>query len=222
MSQSTVPVNTSSTKRKYGEDGLPNETPTTPSTPSMKTPTQNSTTITPTSNIIPSPPECHPLSQEFPVLSSFNPGLLQRGTRLVNGVDLDCQLFHDMIDETVRLCAKLNEPLQFQYQNSKHGIRLIKLPMSKSNRGTVTPNIKKCLESSSPIAINVVITIIARRAVLVTPLPSTSLSSSSATIVFAIVILSRRPSHRRHRRRRRRHCCHGCRRPLPSSVSSSS
>ena len=52
MSQNTVTVNTSSTKRKYGEDGLPNETPTTPSTPSMKTPTQNSTTITPTSNII--------------------------------------------------------------------------------------------------------------------------------------------------------------------------
>jgi hypothetical protein len=49
MSQNTVTVNTSSTKRKYGEDGLPNETPTTPSTPSMKTPTQNSTTITPTS-----------------------------------------------------------------------------------------------------------------------------------------------------------------------------
>jgi hypothetical protein len=38
MSQNTVTVNTSSTKRKYGEDGLPNETPTTPSTPSMKNP----------------------------------------------------------------------------------------------------------------------------------------------------------------------------------------
>jgi hypothetical protein len=77
MSQNTVTVNTSNTKRKYDEDGLPNETPTTPSTPSMKTPTQHSTTITPTSNIIPSPPECHPLSQEFLILSSFNPGLLQ-------------------------------------------------------------------------------------------------------------------------------------------------
>ena len=40
MSQNTVTVNTNSTKRKYGEDGLPNETPTTPSTPSMKTPTK--------------------------------------------------------------------------------------------------------------------------------------------------------------------------------------
>ena len=61
MSQKKVTVNTSSTKRKFGEDGLPNETPTTtqPSTPSMKTPTQNSTTLTPTSNIIPSTYECH-------------------------------------------------------------------------------------------------------------------------------------------------------------------
>ena len=75
MSQNTVTVNTSSTKRKYGEDGLPNETPTTtqPSTPSMKTPTQNSTTITSTTNIIPSTYECHSLSLEFPTLSSFNP-----------------------------------------------------------------------------------------------------------------------------------------------------
>ena len=117
MSQNTVTVNTSSTKRKYGEDGLPNETPTTtqPSTPSVKMPTQNSTMITPAHNIIPSSPgECHSLSQEFPVLSSFNPGLLRRGRRLVNGVDLDCQLFNGMIDETVRLCAKLNEPLQYE------------------------------------------------------------------------------------------------------------
>jgi len=105
MSQNTVTVNTSSSKRKFGEDGLPNETPTTtqPSTPSMKTPTQNSTTITPTTNIIPSTYECHSLSQEFPILSSFNPGLLWRGRCLVNGVDLDCQLFNGMIDETVRL-----------------------------------------------------------------------------------------------------------------------
>ena len=93
MPQNTVTVNTSGTKRKYGDDGLPNETPTTtqPSTPSMKTPTQNSTMITPTSNIIPSPDKCHSLSQEFPVLSSFNPGSLRCGRRLVNGVDLDCQ-----------------------------------------------------------------------------------------------------------------------------------
>jgi hypothetical protein len=112
MSQNTVTVNTRSTKRKFGEDGLPNETTTTtqPSTPSMKTPTQNSTTITPKSNTIPSTYDCHSLSQKFPILSSFNPVFLRRGRRLVNGVDLDCQLVNGMIDETVRLCAKLNKP----------------------------------------------------------------------------------------------------------------
>ncbi len=74
MPQNTVTVNTSCTKRKHGKDGLPNETPTTthPSTPSMKTCTQNSTMITPTSNIIPSLDKCHSLSQKFLVLSSFN------------------------------------------------------------------------------------------------------------------------------------------------------
>ncbi len=136
-------VSTSGTKRNYGEKGQ-NKTLTTtqPSTPSVKTSTQNSTMTTPTSDMIPSLDEWHCLSQEFPVLTSFNPSLLQRGSRVVNGVDLDCQLFNSMIDESVRLCAKLNKPLQFQYQNGIHGVRLIKLPMSKSNSGTVIPNIK--------------------------------------------------------------------------------
>jgi hypothetical protein len=147
MPQNTVTVNMSGSKRKYGENGQ-HKTPTTTqlSTPSVKTPTQNSTMITPTSNMIPSLDKRHTLSQEFLVLSSFNPGLLQCGSRVVNEVDLDCQLFNGMIDESVRLCAKLKEPLQFQYQNGKHGIRLIKLPMSKSNSSTVTPNIKKCID----------------------------------------------------------------------------
>jgi hypothetical protein len=150
MLQNTVTVvNVSGSKRKHGEIGQPNKIPTTtqPSTPSMKTPTENSsrTMITPTSNMVQSPDKRCSLSEEFPVLASFNPRLLQCGSRVVNGVDLDCQLFHGMFDESVRLCATLNEPLQFQHQNGKHGIRLIKLPMSKSNSGTVTPNIKKCI-----------------------------------------------------------------------------
>ncbi len=37
-------------------------------------------------------------------------------------------------------------PLQFQYQNDKHVIWLIKLPMSKSNSGIVTPNVKNCID----------------------------------------------------------------------------
>ncbi len=107
MPQNTFTVSTSGTKRKYGEKGQ-NKTLTTtqPSTPSVKTSTQNFTMITPTSDMIPSLDERHCLSQEFPVLTSFNPSLLQRGSRVVNGVDLDCQLFNGMIDESVRLCAR--------------------------------------------------------------------------------------------------------------------
>ena len=130
-------VNASGSKRKHGENCQPNKTPTTapPSTPSMKTPSQNSTStiITPSSNMVQSPDECCSSSEEFLVLASFNPRLLQRESRVVNGVDLDCQLFNGMIDESVRLCSALSKPLQFQCQNGKHGIRLIKLPMSKSN-----------------------------------------------------------------------------------------
>ena len=57
MLQKTVTVvNVSGSKRKHGENCQPNETPTTapPLTPSMKTPSQNSTStmITPSSNMV--------------------------------------------------------------------------------------------------------------------------------------------------------------------------
>jgi hypothetical protein len=55
-------------------------------------------------------------------------------------------VFQSLLRSLLRTCTKLNEPLQFQCQNGKHGIWLIKLPMSKSNHGIVTPNIKKCMD----------------------------------------------------------------------------
>ncbi len=67
----------------------------------------------------------------------------------MNGVDLDLQLFQGMIHESVKYCDMHNEPLQFQYSNGKHGVRLIKLPMSKGNDGRVTPNIKNALTKCS-------------------------------------------------------------------------
>jgi hypothetical protein len=146
MNAATTPISAddmcAGTKRNYGSSIEP-------STPSVKRPTNNNSTIvTPTSIIrpAPDPDDCHTLHQEFLILSSFNPDLLQHGKRLVNGVDLDCQLFWGMIHESVKLCTKLNEALQFQYQHDKHGIWLIKLPISKSNRGIVTPNMKKCMD----------------------------------------------------------------------------
>ena len=116
-------------KRKYADDPInkPIPTPPMPITPSP-------TSTTPT----------HP--NQFPALSSISPDALLRGKRVVNGVDLDLQLFQGMIHESVKYCDMHNEPLQFQYSNGKHGVRLIKLPMSKGNDGRVTPNIKKCVD----------------------------------------------------------------------------
>ncbi len=64
----------------------------------------------------------------------------------MNGVDLDLQLFQGMIHDSIKYCNMHNKPLQFQYSNGKHGVHLIKLPMSKGNDGRVTPNIKKCVD----------------------------------------------------------------------------
>ncbi len=72
--------------------------------------------------------------------------MLQRGKLVVIGVDLDLQLFQGMIQESVKYCEMHKESLQYQYGNGKHGVRLIKLPMSKGNDGRVTPNIKKCID----------------------------------------------------------------------------
>jgi hypothetical protein len=54
-----------------------------------------------------------------------------------------------MIHESVNYCDMHNKLLQFQYSNGKHGVRLIKLPMSKGNDGRVIPNIKKGLTKCS-------------------------------------------------------------------------
>jgi hypothetical protein len=83
---------------------------------------------------------------QFPALSSISPNALHRGKRVVNGVDLDLQLFQGMIHDSVKYCDMHSEPLQFQYSNGQHGVRLIKLPMSKGKDGRVTPNIQKCVD----------------------------------------------------------------------------
>ncbi len=116
-------------KRKCADDPInkPIPTPPMPITPSP-------TSTTPT----------HP--NHFPALSSISPDALQRGKHVVNGVDLNIQLFQGMIHDSVKYCNMHNKPLQFWYSNGKHGVHLIKLPMSKGNDGRVTPNIKKCVD----------------------------------------------------------------------------
>ena len=133
----TTPAATKMTvgvKRKCAGDDPTNEP--IPRTPPMQiTPLSTSTTTTSTGD-----------PNQFPALSSISPDALLRGKRVVNGVDLDLQLFQGMIHDSVKYCDMHNEPLQFQYSNGKHGVRLIKLPMSKGNDGRVTPNIKKCVD----------------------------------------------------------------------------
>ncbi len=102
---------------------------------------------TPPMPITPSPNSTIPThSNQFPALSSISPDALLRGKHVVNGVDLDLQLFQGMIHDSVKYCDTHNEPLQFQYSNGKHGVCLIKLRTSKGNDGRGTPNIKKCVD----------------------------------------------------------------------------
>jgi hypothetical protein len=104
------------TKRKCAGDDPTNEP--VPRTPPMQiTPSSNSTTTTSTGD-----------PNQFPALSSISPDALLRGKRVVNGVDLDLQLFQGMIHDSVKYCDMHNKPLQFQYSNGKHGVRLINLP----------------------------------------------------------------------------------------------
>ena len=86
------------------------------------------------------------IMKQFPSLAKFCPSLLRRGTNVKKGMDLDMISFQGVLSDMVKWCEKFNEPLQFNYANGKHGARLIKLPMSKSNSGVVKPNIQKCID----------------------------------------------------------------------------
>jgi hypothetical protein len=86
------------------------------------------------------------LRQNFPSLALVSPTILQRNSRVIGGVDLDLVLFQGVIADSVKFCELQNEPLEFKYGNGKHGVRLIKLPMSMNNNGTVTPKIKPCID----------------------------------------------------------------------------
>jgi hypothetical protein len=79
---------------------------------------------TPPMPITPLPTSTNPTHpNQFPVLSCISPDALLRGKRVVNGVDLDLQLFQGMIHDSVNYCDMHKEPLQFQYSNGKHGVR---------------------------------------------------------------------------------------------------
>lgn len=58
---------------------------------------------------------------------------------------MDLVLFQGVIADSVKFYEQRKEPLEFKYSNGKHGVRLIKLPMSMNNNGTVTPKFKPCI-----------------------------------------------------------------------------
>jgi hypothetical protein len=87
----TTPAATKMTvgaKRKCAGDDPTNEPIPTPPMPITPSSTSTSTTSTGDPN-------------QFPALSSISPNALQRVKRVVNGVDLDLQLFQGMIHELV-------------------------------------------------------------------------------------------------------------------------
>ncbi len=59
---------------------------------------------------------------------------------------MDLVLFQGVIADSVKFCELHKEQLEFKHGNGKHGVRLIKLPMSMNNNGIVTPKIKPCID----------------------------------------------------------------------------
>lgn len=72
------------------------------------------------------------LQKQFPLLTKVSPRLVVRQKNMVAGMDMDLLLFQGVLANSVRLCDYHQEPLGFTYSNGKHGVRLIKLPMSKT------------------------------------------------------------------------------------------
>ena len=85
------------------------------------------------------------IRKQFPCLSKLAPGIADRGKRVIGGVDLDRALMEGVLKETQEVANKHNQPWGFQYENGKHGARLISLPMSKTHDGKVKPNIERCI-----------------------------------------------------------------------------
>ena len=92
------------------------------------------------------------IRSKFPSLAVVSPRLAVRGRNMVAGMDMDLLLFQGVLADSVKLCEYHNESLSFTYSNGKHGVRLIKLPMSKNNRGEVKPNIAACIDELLSVA----------------------------------------------------------------------
>ncbi|KAL7528525.1 hypothetical protein ACHAXR_003576, partial [Thalassiosira sp. AJA248-18] len=86
------------------------------------------------------------IRKRFPALAKVAPEVLNRGERMMKDVDMDQQLMQAILRDIDHVSEFHDEPLKYSHVNGKHQVQLIHLPLSKSNDGTVTPSIKRCME----------------------------------------------------------------------------
>ena len=77
---------------------------------------------------------------KFPTLFKYCPNVLLRNINLIKDIDLDKQLFHSLLAESVELCKTLDEPLQYACSNGQYYNHLLELSIpaaiTKKNKDT--------------------------------------------------------------------------------------
>jgi hypothetical protein len=87
---------------------------------------------------------------KFPSLFKHCPNVLLRDIHVIKGIDLDKQLFHSLLAESVELCKMLGEPLQYARSNGQYYNHLLQLsipaPTKKNKDRAVKPNVERCIK----------------------------------------------------------------------------
>jgi len=82
------------------------------------------------------------LQDKFPTLFQYCPNVLRRNVNVIRDIDLDRQLFHSLLAESVELCKTLGEPLQYNHLLQL----LIPAPTKKNKDKAVKPNVERCIK----------------------------------------------------------------------------
>ena len=86
----------------------------------------------------------------FPTLFQYCPNVLRRNVNVIRDIDLDRQLFHSLLAESVELCKTLGEPLQYTRSNGQYYNHLLQLsipaPTKKNKDKAVKPNVERCIK----------------------------------------------------------------------------
>ena len=90
------------------------------------------------------------LQDKFPTLFKHCPNVLLRNVNVIRDIDLDRQLFHSLLAESVELCKTLGEPLQYTRWNGQYYNHLLQLslpaPTKKNRDKAVKPNVERCIK----------------------------------------------------------------------------